>query len=271
MKKIKYLSLIMILTLVLTGCGTSTETSGKDSKNDDKPIAVNPPSETGYTGVKKIVYLDPTNLNKKCIEENSVSKDETKGGCMKWYAYKEDNDTYTMILDHNTKDLVNWVTEIDYLEAGGTEEEFGSIGNNNKGPITANNQLKEDTENWDKSLNARLIKASEIREIVGCTTDNCYFETKSTNSPDIPSKQAKYGWLIDRTAVNCKEDYGCLNNATTKGDEYWTDTASGSSGAFYVSKNDLGALGQYSICPDCWYGIRPVITVQKNVLKFVEE
>ena len=55
MKKTKYLSLIMILTLIITGCGTSSKTNDKETNNDNKPIAVNPPLDPGYTGVKKIV------------------------------------------------------------------------------------------------------------------------------------------------------------------------------------------------------------------------
>lgn len=272
MKNVKYLGLIMIMALMLTGCGSTT--NDKTNKEDNKPIAVNPPSKTGYTGVIKIVYLDPTNLNKKCTEENADSEDETKGGCMKWYAYKEDKDTYTMILDHNTKDLVNWVTEADYLEAGGTEEDFGQYGNTDKGPITANKQLKEDTANWDNSLNPRLIQVSEIKEITGCKDSTCYFETGTKDKPSPTPKIAKYAWLFDRTAVNCAEDYGCLNNATTKGNAYWTDTAAtewgSSSTAFHISNYNAGAIGVYSIGWDCWYGIRPVITIQKSNLSFVE-
>lgn len=269
MKKIKYLGLIMILAVMLTGCGTTT--SDKEDKKDNMPTAVNPPAKTGYTGVKKIVYLDPTNLNKKCTEENADSEDETKGGCMKWYAYKENKDTYTMILDHNTKDLVNWVTKSDYLEAGGTEEEWGDISNTSKGPLTAEKQLKEDTANWDKSLNARLIKESEIREITGNKgTNGYYFETNTSERPSPTPKILKYAWLIDRVSTSCANSSGCLNNATTKGNGYWTDTPGRDSVVWVVGMDSNDYFSTYSTGRDCWYGIRPVITVSKDALLLVE-
>ncbi len=274
MKKVKYLSLIMIMALMLTGCGsTSGESKSKDNDNN-KPIAVNPPSKTGYTGVLKIVYLDPTNLNKKCTEENSDSEDETKGGCMKWYAYKEDNNSYTMILDHNTTDLVNWIKEEDYVEAGGnvTYDTFNrSVIKTDKGPITAQKQLEEDTAKWEKSLDARLIKESEIREITGNKgTGNYYFDTNTEETPYPKSKVSKYAWLIDRTTVNCKEDFGCLNNATTKGNSYWTDTAESDTKIWSVNFYENGELRLGSCVWDWWEGIRPVITVKKSNLSFVE-
>lgn len=271
MKKIKYLGLIMMMALMLTGCGsTDGETKNKD-KEDNKPIAVNPPSETGYTGVLKIVYLDPTNLNKKCTESDANSKDEAKGGCMKWYAYKEDSDSYTMILDHNTTDLVNWINEEDYISAGGTKEDWGNYKRTGKGPITAEKQLKSDTENWDNSLNARLIKANEVREITGNTgTELYYFETNTNTTPTPKPKTSKYAWLIDRTAVNCKEDFGCLNNATTKGNSYWTSTENGNSTAWSVDEYENGKLVDFPCNFDWWEGVRPVITIQKSSLSFVE-
>ncbi len=272
MKKVKYLSLIMIMVLMLTGCG-STDSAKNNEKNDNKPIAVNPPSKPGYTGVKKIVYLDPTDLNKKCTENNSDSDDETKGGCMKWYAYKEDNDTYTMILDHNTTDLVNWVTKADYISAGGKEEDFGEWeqGNTDKGPITAKKQLESDTSSWNNSLNPRLIKASEIREITGNKGTEYYnFETNTDKEANPKPSVGKYAWLYDRTAVNCVADFGGLNNATKKGHSYWTDTPDGEKFAWIVDYNDYGRLASSPLGKEWWNGIRPVITVQKSNLSFVE-
>ncbi len=262
MKKIKYLSLIMIIAFMLTGCGSTTNNEKKD---DNKPIAVNPPSETNYKGVKKIVYLDPTNLNKKCTESDVKSDDETRSGCMKWYAYKEDKDTYTMILDHNTTNLVYWLSLEDYEKAGGnvTYNQFGDPNlKTDKGPITAQKQLESDTSYWEKSLNARLIKVSEIKEIAG-NIDNTCLDTNSSN---------KYNWLYDRTSNYC-EKYGCLNNATKDALGYWTDTARDEYSAYRISpgfNQDILCGGQLSF-ENGRSGIRPVITIQKNALTFIEE
>ena len=68
------------------------------------------PPSTQHEGVKAIVYLDPTDFTHKCISTDIDSATGTKTGCMKWYAYDEDNtqNTYTMILDHNTTDTIIW-------------------------------------------------------------------------------------------------------------------------------------------------------------------
>ena len=92
---------------------------------------------------------------------------------MKWYAFKEDDKTYTMLLDHNTAATIPWISKADYeqtesktatpsevgIEYDGTKVELnenglpkgtwdGNFGTNNRGPITLLNQLKIDTSNW---------------------------------------------------------------------------------------------------------------------------
>jgi len=131
---------------------------------------------TGHMGVKAIVYLDPTNLSTECNAELASanvsefgSPTGIKSGCMKWYAFKEDDSTYTMLLDHNTTAITPWITQADYEQAGSqtvTSSDVGltyasenmtnglpdgtwsSYGTNNRGPITLLNQLKTDTSNW---------------------------------------------------------------------------------------------------------------------------
>ena len=132
---------------------------------------------TGHTEVKAIVYLDPTNLFTECNEKLAAtnvnengSPTGIKSGCMKWYAFKDENGYYTMLLDHNTTAAVPWITQADYEQTGSqttTPSEVGlsyasenmenglpdgtwySIrGTNNRGPVTLLNQLKADTSNW---------------------------------------------------------------------------------------------------------------------------
>ena len=47
-----------------------------------------------YEGVLAIVYLDPTDLSKKCNANNIDSTTGIKEGCMKWYAYKDEDGKY---------------------------------------------------------------------------------------------------------------------------------------------------------------------------------
>jgi hypothetical protein len=162
------------VTTVEKGSCASSETS-----NFGGQVITEVPS-TGHTGVKAIVYLDPTNLSTECnaelaaanVNENG-SPTGIKSGCMKWYAFKEDDKTYTMLLDHNTAATIPWISKADYeqtesktatpsevgIEYDGTKVELNenglpkgtwtsSGGTNNRGPITLLNQLKNDTSNW---------------------------------------------------------------------------------------------------------------------------
>jgi len=153
------------VTTVKKGECTSSVTS-----NFGGEVITSIPS-TGHTGVKAIVYLDPTNLSTECNAElasANVNEDGSpigiKSGCMKWYAFAEDDNTYTMILDHNTTARIYWITKEDYEQTGSqtvTPADVGieylnglpagtwySYGTNNRGPITLLNQLKADTANW---------------------------------------------------------------------------------------------------------------------------
>ncbi len=241
------------------------------------PTAEEPPSgETGYTGVLKIIYLDPTDLTKNCTVSDVNSDTGTKTGCMKWYAYAETDTTYTLLLDHNTTADVAWISKEDYIAAGGTEADYGTYGNNTKGPITVNKQLVADTTNWDSVLSPRLITANEIATIVGKTgwnsytatvdSDIFYFETLTNSQPNPYPSISKYSWLYDRF-TNCK-NYGCLNTsvgASTNG--YWTSNSDAleSDRAWCVC--NTAALCNHLINLNIPDGIRPVITVQKSLFK----
>ena len=152
------------VTTVEKGSCASSETS----KFGGQVITEIP--EDGHTGVKAIVYLDPTNLSTECNAELAAANVNENGsptgiktGCMKWYAFKEDDKTYTMLLDHNTTALTAWITQADYEQTESkttTPSEVGltyastymtnglptgtwcsdvtknNTGTNNRGPIT---------------------------------------------------------------------------------------------------------------------------------------
>jgi len=87
--------------------------------------------------------------------------------------------------------IVQWVSKKDFIDAGGTAEEYGAKGNNTKGPISAIKFLEKATKTWNKLSNinetysdesgmyptmklqgkARLPKNSEISE-TGCGVGN---------------------------------------------------------------------------------------------------
>ncbi len=232
-----------------------------------------------YEGVLAIVYLDPTNLSVTCNEENSDSTTGKNTGCMKWYAYKDEDGKYTMIADHNITGNVAW---------------YAASTDNTKGPITALEELQKATANWDSKLvaptpytaswtddiygdnqsytinyedygnKARLISAEEVSEIVGrdfLTIGS--FDTKC-DAIDCSIGENKYAWLFDNT-IDCT-DYGC-NVAQSGSDGYWTSSAvaSDSSKAWHVIS--LGNLDYYydvnHTDDNNGNGLRPVIIVSK--------
>ena len=193
--------------------------------------------ETLPTGVKAIVYLDPTDLTKECNQFNSTSTTGTKSGCMKWYAYAEDDESYTMILDHNTTAKVK-----------GSE---------------ASSQLTTDTAGW--SGNPRLIHAQEVADITGNTSwtargSGFYFNGNTSGSQTTGSNI--YYWLFDYTK-ECT-NYGCkVKDSSNNG--YWTDTAvvGNSTHVWDVTYDGclFGNGANYA-----YYGIRPVIAISKSTL-----
>lgn len=221
MKKILSLFLVVTVLILLTGC----------DKTKDKTYI-------------KVVYLDPTDLNKECNASNSISTPEAKSGCMKWYAYSENKDTYTMILDHNTSNSSKW------------EE--------------AQQNIKEDTSNWDSTLNARLITANEVAQIAGNKefdqekskyTEPVYLSDGKGRELENPS-ESKYAWMYDYTK-DCQK-YGCAYaDATDVG--YWTSNATFDKSGYAWHVQYLGGMLTYNTNNDS--GIRPVITISKKLVK----
>ncbi len=235
----------------------------------------------GYEGVLAIIYLDPTDLTKECNEKNSVSTTGTNTGCMKWYAYKEDAQTYTMIADHNITNNVKWYLTLD----------------NTKGPITALEKLQKATSNWDNILVApgtytaswtdsngfnqtytinyanygnksRLISAEEITKIVKgivlSTQELQYIPNldPTCGAIDCSIGENKYAWLFDNTE-GCTTN-GCNVESSGTGG-YWTSTKATHSDTSFVVFG-TGDLLERDTNDDGDCGLRPVIIVRKSDL-----
>ena len=201
---------------------------------------------------KGIVYLDPTDLKNSCNASNSKSETGTKTGCMKWYIYAEDNNSYTMILDHNTTLGVAYNST-----------------NSNSEMKEIKTALKSDTSTWDSSLKARLITANEIAKITGNTsfdektsTKDKWFYLDSNNQTQVANNtnKSKYAWLFDYTG-GCKE-YGCnIEESNTIG--YWTISPIVGESQIAWAVISHGFLCNYITVNSISFGIRPVITVPK--------
>ncbi len=207
------------------------------------PTSENPPSGVeGYTGVLKIVYLDPTDLTNSCDASNINSDTETKTGCMKWYAYADDATTYTMILDHNTTATVAWNSD-----------------NDNSSMKEVAEQLTNDIVGWNSSLSPRLITADEVAQITGNTSWNS--ATATSAFTDHIALASSYGWLFDRTNY-C---IGCLNNAIgTYTSGYWTSSTYFGDSIEVWHVDSSGVLHVNFVSDATRYGVRPVITVSKS-------
>ena len=209
---------------------------------------------------KGIVYLDPTHLKNGCDISNSISIPGVKVGCMKWYIYDDSGDSYKLILDHNTTETVIW----------------NKSGKNSDGIKEAATALASDTTSWDTTLkinNVRLITADEIAKITGNTAfdsattpyTNCFYFDSNKNAQTATSQGAsKYAWLFDYTTT-CTS-YGC--NIVDPGNYgYWTSTPIYQYGGTAWAIDRIGGLFGYRIDLDNHYGIRPVITISKSIIK----
>ncbi len=210
--------------------------------------------------VKNVVYANGTEIyynpetGKKCT--TAVSTPGTKSGCMKWYAFNDDDksSTVNVILDHNTTARVAWNST-----------------RSNSEMKEAADTLKTDTSNWNSDLNPRLITANEIAKITGNTGWDSNKENQpwfcfDTNKPDATNwcskaqGTSKYAWLFDYTR-ECTS-YGC-NKADSSTWGYWTSTRKIDSSTSAWLVNRVGDLTDGNVA-DTFGGIRPVITISKS-------
>ena len=229
----------------------SDGTLASDKISEDECTIEEPKIVTHVNG--KVVYYNPE-TNTKCDSSEAVSTTGTKTGCMKWFAFNDDgSDTVNLLLDHNTTATVAWA----------------SSNTNEAGPQEVKTQLESDTSSWNKSINARLIEASEIAKITGYPNWNnkhgkwYYFHDNTQTRHERAAGTNKYAWLFDNTR-ECTT-YGC-NVADSSTDGYWTSTVNSekSNRAWYVYQ--FGNLFSLNFVNSAAYGVRPVITVNRSII-----
>ena len=206
----------------------------------------------------EIVYFNPVK-GKKCGDYNETnSTTGTNSGCMKWYAFN-DNDkssTVNVILDHNTT----------------TGVIYNSTGNNSE-MKEVKTRLENGTKDWNNDLNPRLIEANEIAKITGHPTFDAskenqeWFYLDSNNQTQTASSTNKstYAWLFDYTD-GCT-NYGCnKTDLITRG--YWTSTPnkSNASEVWVVTNCSNLSVNAVVVNGISTIGVRPVITISKSKL-----
>ena len=267
-----------------SGSGSSTTFGGE--------LKLEPSSSTKT--YKGIVYLNPTNLSASCKENSAVSTTGTKSGCMKWYIYDDSEDTYKMLLDHNTTATVLWCNHEDYINAGGSESMWSNSRYTAYGPITATKQLKSDTEGWVG--NPRFIKADEVAHIAGADRDDTLQWNKKVQYGTIVGSQSSFFYL-DGGKNSAKNSYSTSNGwqkqvATSKGTSdytwlfdytngcipqgcnieddstlgYWSSDAVVGLNFAVWSVGREGKLQYIDAANDTRFGIRPVIEIDKSAI-----
>jgi len=209
-----------------------------------------------------IVYFNPVTGNTCTTSEVVSSATGTKDGCMKWYAFLDNksSSTVNLILNHNTTAYVAWNSNY-----SGTT------------PDTVNAQLAVDITNWNTNIKsaARLISANEINQIAPTAEGHTWSQTDtstwyylhtgltgSSNKYEGAAGSNTYDWLFDNT-YNCTT-YGC-NTADNGTYGYWTSSFASSGNAWDV--NCDGTLRNIDVVDDGILGVRPVITVDKLLLR----
>lgn len=235
------------------------------TKTDESECTIDIPKVITHTN-GTVVYYNPE-TNTKCTSTEAVSTTGTKTGCMRWYTFNDEGtDTINLLLDHNTTATVAWISKEDYIAAGGTETEWGSNGNNNKGPITALKQLESDTSSWNKSINARLIEAREIATITGhpnWKNNMYYFHDNTETQYKGAAGTNKYAWLFDNTD-DCTK-FGCnVADSSTLG--YWTNTAYSGTSSLAWCVYYKGRLYSNYVNTAGYNGVRPVVTISKSII-----
>ena len=229
--------------------GKYVVTKGSETVKGDEPAKSEEEVTKSYTVYSNgtAIYYNPE-TNSKCNESEAISTTGTKTGCMKWYTFNDEGETTStvnMILDHNTTAKVTSWNE-------------------------SKTQVTTDTTGWNNGLKPRLITAEEVAQITGninwIGTNNWFcFDTNQSDSSGSycfkPQGTSKYEWLFDYT-YSCTS-YGCnIDDSSTWG--YWTSISKNSSNAWNVSRN--GNLYDYEIS-NTSFGIRPVITVSKDIIQ----
>lgn len=230
-------------------------------------------------GLGDYIYFNPV-LNQKCMDYVEANSDlGVTDGCLKWYVYKETDESYGLILDHNTTAGVNW----------------NDTATPTDGPVALMAQLASDTSNW--TVTADVISGEDLLNTIpwysnledktdwlmkyqeeGETIFNSILDSIDYN--DYPTNLDYQKEIKARLMEEAEEymlpiylhddlfDYcDSAGICTTSG--YWSKDIYASNLAYGVIS--LGNVDLTYITPisrtqiTTYYGVRPVITLSKLI------
>jgi len=264
--------------------------SNGDEISLDRIIAVNVtnnnynysmPSSCEYNQTYQNGVMVSTN---SCIEEGKcepgteVSVDVNYTDTYNFYVLNDDSSEITLIMDRNLGDRVVWASKADYND----DTNYGTNGNNNKGPITALNYLNNQTADW---TNIDVIESYTYNNNLNGTTNTSGYQKleikngkatlknqdgSETNELEGVSRARllTYEEVEDSKLTNSGAIatylYGNLSSSNTIESPYghWLLTTSPELSR-YTRVMYYGGTGLDSVDFDGPYGVRPVITLKK--------
>jgi len=188
----------------------------------------------------------------ECVDEGKKCESGTAFALMvndeevyKFYVINDDGKEVTLIMNNNVGSNCVWISENDYLEAGGTN--YTSYGKNDKGPLTVLKTLYSATEDWTNILEREYLISDD-------TTSNRYSSFVFISRARIMSH--------DEILVLKTENNDVIPEYLYEGKSYWlSGTRTNNSGNVkYMNVSSKSVL--YQNIPAS-FGARPVITISK--------
>ena len=194
----------------------------------------------------------------------------------------DNGNTMTMQSQKNTINSTEWVKKGDYVSAGGTESDYGSYGNTNKGPLTILPALENATKSWSNVNNQTYTLGTTNFSGKGAYTGCSEYNSCTTNTYTLASRTAKARMITvqEAASLGCTSSakscpiwmYNYLSNSTVSGgtindsnvgDSYWTSSAAYSSRAYAWNVNFNGGVSRYTTIGSTSDGARAVVEVSK--------
>jgi len=199
--------------------------------------------------------------NEKCANGTLVKVKVNEEITYDFYVINDTGNMITLILNENLGSNVSWVAESDYNASGGTN--YGTFGNNEKGPITALNTLKTLTDNWTNVLDNEYI----ISGIGNDGKTKIYDDITMNIKARLLTYQEAINLGCSMKSSSCPEYlYSNLSglNTTDIPAGYWTSTADATNSniAWYINYNG-NVYNNVYLSFNKARGIRPVITIEK--------
>lgn len=237
--------------------------------------------------IGQAIYFDPY-AGKVCAAGDSWSPANPQNDCIRWHVIKDNGNTVEMIADHDFGRRVSWAQKSDFVAAGGSEEEYGTAGDNRFGPLTVLKELKKVTSAFQnvevltaadnatrqtavgseytinyEGFKARLLGAREAADLVN---DKNTEDGGKWNSGTASYIHAMPKWLYANLGMPAGSNHVAFYTDTahtSRPETVWVICLGSNLGKGTVST--VGRFGREVL------GIRPIVRVKKSILESEQE